>query len=56
MSQKRSKHWNTMVDILDSQFPKRKCKERGRALMMLSYIEMMLLGTEFNEEGQPIKK
>lgn len=52
----RSKHWNTMVDILDGQFPKKKCKERGRALVMLAYIEMMLLGTKFDENGEPLPK
>jgi len=41
-----------MVDILDKQFPKGECKERGRALVMLSYIEMMLQGVEF-EDGEP---
>jgi len=52
--EKRTKYWNTMVDILDGQFPKGKCKERGEALVMLSYIEMMLHGWQFNGEGQPI--
>ena len=54
-NQKRSKYWNTMVDILDSQFPKHECKERGRALVMLSYIEIMLEGYEFDENGKPVK-
>ena len=49
----KSKHWDTMVDILDGQFPKGECKERGRALVMLAYIEMMLTGTKFDKEGQP---
>lgn len=49
----RSKYWNTMVDILEGQFPKGECKERGRALVMLTYIEMMLQGHEFDENGQP---
>lgn len=43
-----------MVDILDGQFPKGKCKERGAALVMLSYIEMMLLGVKFDDWGEPI--
>ena len=51
----RSQYWDTMVDILDGQFPKGECEERGRALVMLSYIEMMLRGIEFNNEGEPIK-
>ena len=44
-----------MVDILDGEFPKGECKERGRALVMISYIEMMLQGFEFDENGEPIK-
>ncbi len=52
---KRSKYWNTMVDILDGQFPKGECMERGQALVMLAYIEMMLQGFEFNEDGK-VKK
>ena len=39
---KRSKYWDKMVDITDEFFPKGKCKERGKALMVLAYIEMML--------------
>lgn len=50
----KSKYFDTMVDILEGQFPKRECKERGRALVMLAYIEMMLNGTKFNEEGVPL--
>jgi len=51
----RSKYWMTMIDILDGQFPKGKCKERGRALVMLSYLEMMIQGIEFDESGNPKK-
>lgn len=52
---KHSKYWEMMVDILDGQFPKGKCKERGRALVMLSYIELMLLHkVKFDENGKPI--
>jgi len=53
MTKKRSKYWNTMVDILDGEFPKGECKERGRALVMISYIEMMLQGVKFNNNGEP---
>lgn len=53
---RRSKHWNTMVDILDGQFPKGECRERRRALVMLAYIEMMLDGWQFNSEGLPVNK
>lgn len=52
---KRSRYWDTMVDILDGQFPKGKCQERGKALVMLSYIEMLLNGFKFDEEGKPIE-
>jgi hypothetical protein len=50
----RSKKWNTMVDILDGQFPKGECKERGQAMVMLAYIEMMLNGVKFTPQGKPI--
>lgn len=52
----RSKYWDTMVNILDNCFEKGKCQERGRALVFLSYIEMMLQGFEFNEDGEPKKQ
>lgn len=47
--------WPTMVDILEHTFPKGACKERGRALVMLAYLEMMLKGVEF-VDGEPKKK
>jgi len=53
---KRSKYWNEMVAIVDGQFEKGKCKERGKALVVLSYIEMMLNGWSFDEYGVPIIK
>lgn len=40
----RSKHWNDMVDILDESFPKGRCQERSKAIVMLAKIEMLLLG------------
>lgn len=52
---KHTPYWNTMVDIVDAQFPKGECKERGRALVVLAFIEMMLTGTKFNSEGEPMK-
>jgi len=55
-TQKKSKYWDTMVNILDKQFPKEESKERGEALVMLAYIEMMLNGWEFDKDGEPIKK
>ena len=51
----RSKYWSTMVHILDKEFPKGECKERGRALVMLAHMDMMLRGWEF-EDGEPIKE
>ncbi len=48
-----SKYWGTMCEILERQFPKHGCKERGRALVLLAYIEMMLNGTEFFD-GEPL--
>ena len=45
--QKRSKYWDAMVDILDDHFPKGKCKERGAAMVMLAYIDLLLDGHEF---------
>ena len=53
--EKRRKYWDTMVDILNAQFPKGYCQERGRAIVMLAYLEMMLQGTRFNKNGLPIK-
>jgi len=50
----RSKYWNTMCDILDAQFPKGKCKERGNALVLISYIEMLFNGMQFDENGKPL--
>jgi len=51
----RSKYWLEMVDILDRRFPKGECKERGEALVMLTYIEMLLEGIEF-KDGEPYIK
>lgn len=49
----RSKYWPTMCDILDRHFPKGECQERGKAICMLAYLEMMLNGVEFGEDGEP---
>ncbi len=40
----RSKYWEDMVEIVDLMFPKGKCKERGQALVMLAYIELIVMG------------
>jgi len=50
----RSKYWSTMVDMLDREFPKGS-SERGRAMVMLAHMDMMLRGWEF-EDGEPIKE
>ena len=52
----KSKYWDTMVNILETQFPKGKSKERGKALVLIAYIEMMLNGTKFDENGTPKNK
>ena len=54
ISGKRSKYWNTMVNIIDNCFPKGGCKERGKALVVLAYLEMMLQGYKFDENGEPL--
>lgn len=41
---RRSYHWNDMVEVLELMFPKGKCKERGQALVMLGYIELIIQG------------
>lgn len=50
----RSKYWETMVNIVDRQFPKGLCEERGRALVILAHLELMLTGTKFDEDGDPL--
>lgn len=40
----RSKYWNDMVEVLEHMFPKGMCKERGQALVMLGYIELIVQG------------
>lgn len=54
MKFEKSKYWKTFCNILDGQFPKGKCKERGRALVMLAYFEMALQGAKFDDNGFPI--
>jgi hypothetical protein len=50
----RSKYWGVLVDIVDAQFPKGECMERGRALMVIAYVELMLRGVKF-KNGVPVK-
>ena len=52
----RSKYWDTMVDILDNEFPKGECQERGSALVFLAYVEMALNGVSFGKDGKPLLK
>ena len=51
----QSKYWDTLVNLIDKNFPKGECKERGRALVLLAEIEMMLRGDKFDENGELIK-
>ena len=39
---KRSKYWNELVEIWEQEFPKGECRERGGALVLLSYAEIAL--------------
>jgi len=43
---KKSKYWNELVDVLEKEFPKGRCKERGHALVLLAYAEMALQEAE----------
>ena len=43
-----------MFNILDRQFPKGHSKERGQALVMITYIEMMFNDFQFDETDTPI--
>lgn len=43
---KRSKSWNSLVEILEKEFPKGECSERGHALVLLAYAEMSLQESE----------
>ena len=42
MTKPRSKYWDKLCDVLDEEFPKGECKERGEALVLLAYAEMYL--------------
>lgn len=54
LERNRSKYWPTLVNIIDGQFPKGTTTCRGRALVALAYIELMLTGTKFDEHGEPL--
>lgn len=47
-----TKYWPVLCDILEKQFPKGESKERGRTLVMLAFVEMLLQVVEF-KEGEP---
>ena len=54
---KNSRWWQRMVDIFEEKFPKGKCKERGQAIVLLAYVEMMfqeaeILIQEANRRGK----
>ncbi len=46
INEKRSKYWLELCEILEREFPKGKCKERGHALVLLAYAEMALRKAE----------
>jgi len=49
----KSKYWQTMMNILERQFPKGECQERANAISMVANIDMMLQGTEISNDGIP---
>ena len=57
-AEERSRWWQRLVDILDGQFPKGKCKERGQALVLLAYAEMALKEAEklLSTETQKVRE
>lgn len=38
----RSKYYSELCEVLDKEFPKHQCKERGHALVLLAYAEIAL--------------
>ena len=52
----RSIYWETLCNLLDKFFPKKESKERGQAMVLISCIEMLMLGTQFDENGEPVKE
>ena len=48
--EKRSKWWDKLCEILEQEFPKNQCKERGQALVLLAYAEMYLQEAEKEKE------
>lgn len=39
---RHSKYWSQLTELLEEHFPKGECKERGRAIVMLAFIDMAL--------------
>ena len=42
----RSRWWQRLVDVLENEFPKNECKERGAALVLAAYAEIMFQEAE----------
>ena len=42
IKEKKSKYWQELCEVLEREFPKKQCKERGQALVLLAYCEMAL--------------
>jgi len=38
----KSKYWEAMCEILDEEFPKGLCRERGKALVLIAKLEILL--------------
>lgn len=49
---RRSKYWLKLCKVLEKEFPKGKCQERGHALVLLAYVEMFL--SKLEEEKQKV--
>lgn len=49
MKTNHSPHWDDIVELLDEYFPKGKCKERGAALMLIVYIDLVIQGHKLED-------
>lgn len=47
---KKSKLWPKMVDILNECFPKGKCQERSKAILMIALIEIAIREYEYEKK------
>jgi hypothetical protein len=52
MENERSKYWERMCEILEKNFPKGECKERGAALVFLAEIEYLLNNDKTPQIGE----